>query len=283
MRILIILAVIFFQLTASSLAASNNAKNIEGINLNLKDHEMAVTFFGLSDGEVTLIQGPNGKNILVNVGGKDTLSDLKELLSLYKVQQIHSIIMTKSDNPTFNSINQIISSYNVKEIFTTPQSLTQLNSSLSIGNEVEIAAWDVGMKSELFPDLSIEVLFSGDGENEGLDFTLNFFKHRIFLMNSSSHRAEEILLNNKNLDNINIFKIPNWAKEDSLSERFIQYINPQISILFASENHQPDPDIINDLQDTWSEILFTKKHGTISVKFTEANYEVFTFKKEKSN
>ncbi|OLS40264.1 hypothetical protein [Bacillus sp. MRMR6] len=281
MRILII-AVIFFQLTASGWASSTTTKNIENINLNLKDHEMAVTFFGLSNGEVTLIQGPNGENILVNVGGKDTLDELKKLLTLYKIQQIQSIIMTKSDNLTFDSINQIISSYNVKEIFTTPQSLTQLNGSMSIGNEVKIAAWEAGMKSELFPDLSIEVLFSGDGKNEGLDFTLNFLKHRLFLMNSSSHRAEEILLNNKNLVNINIFKIPNWAKEDSISERFIQYINPQISILFESENHQPDPDIINDLQDTWSEILFTKKHGTITVKFTEANYEVFTFKKEKS-
>ena len=49
------------------------------------------------------------------------------------------------------------------------------------------------------------------------------------------------------LDDINIFKVPNWAKEDSLSEKLIQYLNPEISILFESENHQPDPEIINDL------------------------------------
>ncbi|MEW9049855.1 MAG: hypothetical protein AB2392_01765 [Neobacillus sp.] len=283
MRILIIIAAIFFQFTASVLAVSNNTKNIERINLNLKDHEMAVTFFGLSDGEVTLIQGPNGKNILVNVGGKDTLCDLKELLSLYKVQQIQTIIITNSDNLTFDSINKIISTYNVKNIIATPHISTQLNSRLPTGNKIEIVTWEAGAESELFPDLLIEVLFSGDGQNEGLDFTLNFFKHRLFFMNSSSHRAEEIFLNNINLNTINIYKIPNWAKEDSLSERLIQYLNPQISILFESENHQPDPEIINDLQDTWSEILFTKKHGTISLKFTEANYEVFTFRKEKSN
>ncbi len=61
-------------------------------------------------------------------------------------------------------------------------------------------------------------------------------------------------------ENIHIFKVPNWAKEDSLSEKLIQYLNPEISILFESEDQQPDPDILNDLTDTWSEIYFTKKH-----------------------
>ncbi|MDF2791401.1 MAG: hypothetical protein K0S80_4503, partial [Neobacillus sp.] len=53
--------------------------------------------------------------------------------------------------------------------------------------------------------------------------------------------------------------------------------------LFESDQHQPDPDIIYDLQDIWSEVFFTKKHGTITIKFTENNYEVFTFPVEKED
>ncbi len=38
---------------------------------------MAVTFFGLSDGEATLIQGAKGENILVNTGGERTQAELE--------------------------------------------------------------------------------------------------------------------------------------------------------------------------------------------------------------
>jgi beta-lactamase superfamily II metal-dependent hydrolase len=139
--------------------------------------------------------------------------------------------------------------------------------------------WEEGTTTPLFPDMTADVLFAGKDDNEGLDLTLQFLKHRLFLMTSFSQRSEETLLK-KNLNDVTIFKVPNWAKEDSLSEKLIQYVNPEISIVFKSVEHQPDPEIIHDIQDTWSEVYFTEKHGTVTIKFTEKNYEVFTIGNE---
>lgn len=279
MRALIILTAILFQFVSIGYASTDVKGNVESIDLNLKDHEIAVTFLGLSDGEATLIQGSNGENILVNAGVKETSKELEEMLQLYGVKEILALVITNSQNLDIDHLKTLFSKYKIKELISTPEISAQLSNRDDINKEIEVVAWEEGMTKNLLPDLVAEVLYAGKGENEGLDFTLQFFKHRIFLMTSFSHRVEGELLN-KNLDDINVFKVPNWAREDSLSEKLIQYVNPQISILFESENHQPDPNIIHDLQDTWSEVFFTKRHGTVTIKFTETNYEVFTIPSE---
>lgn len=282
MRVLLLMTAIFFQLTSFGSASSIEYGNVESIHLNLKDHEIAVTFLGLSDGEATLIQGPNGENILVNIGGEETSEELRDMLKTYGVKKISTLVITNRQNLFVDEITPIISKYKVKQIISTPEIASELTNMAAAFTEVELIPWKEGTTQILLPDLYAEVLFAGNGEDEGLDFTLQFFKHRLFLMTSSSDHVEENLLK-KNLEDINIFKVPNWAMEDSLSEKLIQYVNPQISILFESEQHQPDTDIINELQDTWSEVFFTKKHGNITIKFTENNYEVFTFPVEKED
>lgn len=282
MRVLLLMTAIFFQLTSIGSASSIEYGNVESIDLNLKDHEIAVTFLGLSDGEATLIQGSNGENILVNMGGEETSEELRDMLKTYGVKEISTLVITNRQNLFVNQISPIISKYNVKQLISTPEIANELTDMAAAFTEVVVVPWTEDTTQILLPDLSADVLFAGNGEDEGLDFRLQFFKHRLFLMTSSSDRAEENLLK-KNLDDINIFKVPNWAMEDSLSEKLIQYVNPQISILFESEQHQPDPNIIYELQDTWSEVFFTKKHGNITIKFTENNYEVFTFPVEKED
>jgi beta-lactamase superfamily II metal-dependent hydrolase len=282
MRKLLLVAAIFFQFTSIGSASSYEYGNVESIDLNLKDHEIAVTFFGLGDGEATLIQGSNGENVLVNMGGEETSDELREVLKTYGVKEISTLIITNTQNLFLDQLTQIISKYNVKQLIATAEIAKELTTMSTSFTEVKVIPWSEGITQVLFPDLSAEVLYAGIGENEGIDFTLQFFKHRLFLMTSSSQQVEENLLK-KNLDDVTIFKVPNWAKEDSLSEKLIQHVNPQISILFESEQHQPDPDIIYNLQDTWSEVFFTKKHGTITIKFTENNYEVFTFPVEKED
>lgn len=276
MRTLLLFLAIFIQTTFIVEASPTISNNIENIDLNIKDHEIAVTFLGLSAGESTLIQGSNGENILVNAGGNETEAELDGWLYLYDVKEISKLILTNDKQvPSDNHINRLITKYGIKEIITTPALKDQLTKKLAFTTKAAVIAWREGTKEAILPELTAEVQFVGNKPNEGMDLTLQFFNHRIFLMTSFTPLAEKMLLK-KDLENINVFKIPNCAKEDSLSEKLIQYINPEISILFAAEEDEPDQDILVDLHETWSEVYFTKRHGTVTIKFTESNYEVLT-------
>ncbi|MEH7129636.1 ATP-dependent DNA helicase [Neobacillus drentensis] len=275
MRTLLLLLSIFIQSTLL-VEAAKPTSNIENIDLNIRDHELAVTFLGLTEGEATLIQGSSGENILVNTGGKETDAELEGWLNLYDVKEISKLILTSNEHELSDKlINRLITKFSIKEIITTREISAQLSKKLNVTNKPAVISWEQGTKEKILPEVTAVVQFVGNEPNEGMDFTLNFFNHRIFLMTSFTQRAEETLLR-KNLENINVFKIPNYAAEDSLSEKLIQYLNPQISILFPPEAEQHDPDILIDLHETWSEIYSTKKHGTVTIKFTDSNYEVIT-------
>ncbi|MEH6953272.1 ATP-dependent DNA helicase [Neobacillus drentensis] len=275
MRTLLLLLSIFIQSTLL-VEAAKPTSNIENIDLNIRDHELAVTFLGLTEGEATLIQGSSGENILVNTGGKETDAELEGWLNLYDVKEISKLILTSNEHELSDKlINRLITKFSIKEIITTREISAQLSKKLNVTNKPAVISWEQGTKEKILPEVTAVVQFVGNEPNEGMDFTLNFFNHRIFLMTSFTQRAEETLLK-KNLENINVFKIPNYAAEDSLSEKLIQYLNPQISILFPPEAEQHDPDILIDLHETWSEIYSTKKHGTVTIKFTDSNYEVIT-------
>ncbi|MEH7504625.1 ATP-dependent DNA helicase [Neobacillus drentensis] len=276
MKTLLFLLSILIQSTLMVEAANSTSNNIENIDLNIKDHEVAVTFLGLSEGESTLIQGSNGENILVNAGGKETDAELEGWLYLYDVKEISKLILTKNElELSEKQINRLITKYSIKEIITTPELSAHITKKLYVADKPAFVSWSAGTKKTILPDLTAEVQFVGNELNEGMDLTLEFFNHRIFLMTSFTPRAEETLLK-KNLENINVFKIPNYAMEDTLSEKLIQYLNPQISVLFAPEEEEHDPNILVDLHETWSEIYSTKKHGTVTIKFTDSNYEVIT-------
>jgi len=276
MRTLLIILLFFLPTTLMVEASGPSLNNIENINLNIKDHEVAVTFLGLSAGEATLIQGANNENTLINTGGKETAAELEGWLFLYDVKEISKLILTHNETElTKQQLNRLISKYNIKEIITTPKFSAQIKTELDSKNKPAVISWGQGTKRPILPEMNAEVQFVGNDANEGMDLTLDFFNHRIFLMTSFTPRAEETLLE-KNLENINVFKIPNGAPEDSLSEKLIQYLNPQISVLFAPEEEVHDPDILVDLHETWSEIYSTKKHGTITIKFTDSNYEIIT-------
>jgi beta-lactamase superfamily II metal-dependent hydrolase len=282
MRSLVILVTVFFYMVSIAFASPSPAGSVENIDVKLKDHEMAVTFFGLTDGEATLIQGSKGENILVNTGGERTQVELEEMLCLFGVEKISALIITSGQNVFANRINDLITKYNIQEVISTPEISRTLTKITDASVQVEFTSWEEGSSKVLFPELTADVIYAGVGEDEGLDFTLQFLEHRLFLMTSYSSEAELVFLKS-DIQDIHIFKVPNWAKVDSLSEKLVQYINPEISILFESENHQPDPEIINDLTDTWSEIYFTKKTATVTIKFTEKNYEIFTIANEKND
>ncbi|WHY84420.1 ATP-dependent DNA helicase [Neobacillus novalis] len=276
MRILLLLMTIFVTGTFSVQAEPFISEKVENIDLKLKEDEAAVSFLGFTKGEAILLQGPNDKNILVNAGGKGTKAELEAWLSLYGVKEISALFLTNNGQElSFDKLNQLIAKYNIKEIITTREISNQLTGNLEQIKQISILPWGSGAKKEILPQMTAEVQFSGHEQDEGMDLTLQFFKHTIFLMSSFSHQSEQILLK-KNLKDVNIFKLPHYTREDSLSGKLIEYLNPQISILFAEEKQKLDRDILDDLHDTWSEIYLTKKQAATTIKLTKTNYEVIT-------
>jgi beta-lactamase superfamily II metal-dependent hydrolase len=255
-------------------AVSTLPTEVEKIDVKLAEHQAAVTFLGLSTGEATLVQGPNGENILINIGGEGNIAELEGWLSLYNVKELSTLILTNNGQVLpIKKLAGLIQKFNIKEIVTTADVSYKLPREPL--NQVRVTVWKEGINKEILPDMFADVQFVGNQENEGMDLMLRFYKHNLFMMTSISRRAEQIFLSKK-LEDVNVFKIPNNLTEESLSDQLIQTLNPQISILSGADEDKLDQDLLHDLQGIWSEVYSTKKHGTVTIKFTESNYELIT-------
>lgn len=247
---------------------------VESIDLKLKSDELAITFFSLSDGESALIHHGNDEKVLINTGGKGTEGELKKLLELYGVNQISTVILTDEELYNKASLKWLINNFGVREFIASESAVSELKAEKGISN-LDFHSWTQNTKQQLFPELYAEVLYEGSEQGEGMDISFTFERHRILFMNSTSARAKEALMG-KELSNVNMIKLPAFGRAGSISEDMIKHIDPQIGILFYRKSIKHDTDLFRLLNDAWVDVYYTRKHGTITIKFTDVNYELFT-------
>lgn len=247
---------------------------VESIDLKLKNDELAITFFSLSDGESVLIHHGNDEKILINTGGQGTEGELRKLLELYGVNQISAVILTDEELYNKASLKWLIKNFGVREIIANESALSELKSEKGI-SDLDCHAWKQNAKQQLFPGLHAEVLYEGSDLGEGMDISFIFQRHRVLFMNSTSPEAKEFLMKKK-LSNVNIVKLPAFGGNGSISEEMIKHLDPQIAILFYRPSIKHDSDLFRLLNDAWVDVYYTRKHGTVTIKFTDVNYELFT-------
>ncbi|MBA4536110.1 ATP-dependent DNA helicase [Bacillus aquiflavi] len=245
---------------------------VESIDLNLKENELGLTFFFLSDGEATLIQHGNGENILINTGGEGTEKELERLLELYDVKNISAIVLTKISSYCNVNLKWLIEQYDVNELIASSYIVQGLKQQYA---HLQMKELKTGTKQQILPHLVLESLFDGNKKDEGTDISFRFFNHRIFYMSSTSKRAEQSLMDQQ-LSDVNVVKLPGFGEESGISEKLIKHMDPQVAILFYSNEVKPSSELFKKLSDTWIDVYFTKKHGTVSLKFTNSNYDIIT-------
>ncbi|MGS2776281.1 ATP-dependent DNA helicase [Robertmurraya sp. GLU-23] len=254
---------------------------VESIDLNLKDDELAVTFLPLTNGEATLIQNGQGEHILVNTGHQDSEEELKRVLKLYKVNHISTIILTSPEEGYVGNLNMLAEFYDVKQVITSKSIAEKIETIKTGSNEIQdigIHLWAQGTKQMLVENLEAEVLYNGASKEEGLDLSFTYKSSRFLILTSMTEESNRTLLK-FDLSNVNIVKIPQFAVENSINEKLLRHMDPQLAVIFQSKHLAPHQDILKLLQDIWLDVHYTKMHGILTIKFTPKNYEIISISK----
>ncbi|MCA1320712.1 hypothetical protein LC085_12395 [Bacillus tianshenii] len=72
--------------------------DVEKIDLQLDEEEIAFTFLDLPNGECTIIQTSEGENILINTGSPESEDELLHYLKIYGIDEISDLIITSPDS-----------------------------------------------------------------------------------------------------------------------------------------------------------------------------------------
>lgn len=272
MKNMVVLLLISMVMLLSGWATEDIETDIEKINVKLSEDEIAITFLDIPNGEATLLHFPNEEFILVNTGGRRTETELKEYLNIYGVKKLKAIIVTK-DEPLYTSnLKWLLARYKDAKLIAGENSLIS-----QILTEKEIEKWKVGNEYK-FGELDIHVIHEEVNEDHslGMDLLFRFGNNQILYMTSSDNALEHELLNNKKLPSTNIIKVADFGDSRGTGEKFIEYVNPQIAIIYHKRGLLPSQDVLERLNNTWIDIYYTKQFGSVTIKLTPSDYEVIT-------
>lgn len=254
------------QVSNTSQDTSNTSDNNSGL---------IVYFLDVGQADCTLIQLPNGEEVLIDAGNYGDGSYIKNYLENLNVDDIEYFILTHPHEDHIGSAREIINNFTVKKIYM-PDVLASSNlyesTMLAIENkDIETIFAKPGLKIIDSPDLKLELLspksmyYSELNEYSAvarLEYDNTSF---LFTGDAESVSELEMLGGGFNLDS-DVLKVGHHGGRTSSSIDFLKAVTPEYSIISCGEDNSyghPHIETLNRLSDIGSEIYRTDELGTI--------------------
>ena len=247
-----------------------------GIDLNLSENEVAYTYFDLTSGEATLIQSGKDGNVLIGTGEKSSEQELAKRLKMFHVDTIDSLVIINNQPEYIGNLEWILNHFTVRNIFVPSEIEKEITKRFMLENGV-VVGWSNGDKQEILPGLFTEVLYAGEHGAFETGFVLSFMygDQRTLYMGVADEEMERNLIEDFYLKSA-ILKVAEFGSPLGTSKAFLEEVDPQVAILFQKEGSLPSETVLERLQETWIDIYQTNKNGTVTIKFTESDYEILT-------
>lgn len=254
------------QVSNTSQDTSNTSDNNSGL---------IVYFLDVGQADCTLIQLPNGEEVLIDAGNYGDGSYIKNYLENLNVDDIEYFILTHPHEDHIGSAREIINNFTVKKIYM-PDVLASSNlyesTMLAIENkDIETIFAKPGLKIIDSPGLKLELLspksmyYSELNEYSAvarLEYDNTSF---LFTGDAESVSELEMLGGGFNLDS-DVLKVGHHGGRTSSSIDFLKAVTPEYSIISCGEDNSyghPHIETLNRLSDIGSEIYRTDELGTI--------------------
>ena len=294
-KVLLIKTIVFLGICTIVLSSLFFSKYIEKYlnNLNFKfNNEIAnaslrVHFLDVGQGDCTFIELPNGENIMIDTGPVSSIKNVVRYLKVLGVEEKHSIdylILTHTDSDHIGNAKEVISKYNVKNIF-----IPKVYSNYEVKNNldyydyniVDTYLWNQTVES-IYKNIEINnINYSFKDvviESEEFNFSLIFYTPLDNNFSDSNDYSPVIILNSNdvkymfvgdisskteknfldyyselvslNYFDVDVLKISHHGSKNSTTEDFLMAVKPEVAIISCgksnSYNH-PNNDTINRL------------------------------------
>jgi competence protein ComEC len=239
-----------------------------------------VHFIQLTNGEATLIQLENRKNILIDTGSYSSQRELFAYLEERNINIIHYLFITNEQDEHAGNVNDIVRGFQVDAIYFPYHLKGDLFQDETLDMEEE-TLHPLKMDKSILLDSNGTIKIFNPGNELSLspkDNSLVFqFIHEenIFLFTSDiSEKVETYLIKNYNLRS-HILKVSDFGSNQSSHSDFLAEVDAHVAIIF----HRPDfylvDEILERLEEFWIDVYPIKKHGHIVIVSNNGDYETF--------
>ncbi len=271
---------------------SNNNLNKNNLysNINIDNSKLNIFYFNVGQADSSLVMY-NGKTILIDAGNTSDEEELLKFIKAKGIQQIDYLIGTHIHEDHIGGMAYIINNFTVERIVmpynekdnskfynNVTDAIDGKNLSIEIVKETD--------KFNLADNLEFEILYVDNTEpsepnNASIVAQLTYGEQEYLFMGDAEEEAENKLLNEGILDDIDVLKVGHHGSDTSTTENFINKVLPESSIISVQEgvkyDDMPDENVINRLENK-SKVYRTDIDGTIWLVSDGKNNTITTLK-----
>jgi beta-lactamase superfamily II metal-dependent hydrolase len=249
---------------------AQNEPNALGKPVALKVH-----FMDVGQGDAVFIELPDGRNMLVDAGTRDSKSTVMDYLRGRGVKKIDFIVGTHPHEDHIGSLDDVIKSFEIGQVIM-PEVTTNtrvfynlLQTIKDRGLAIKKARAGVSIFEE--GDLSATLLAPQKNEYESLNnfsavILLKYQDIAFLLTGDAEAESEKEILSAGHNVQAQILKISHHGSNSSTTLKFLQAVNPVyavISVGAGNDYNHPHPVILDRLAKSGIITLRTDQQGTI--------------------
>ncbi len=234
------------------------------------------TFIDVGQGDSTLIQF-DGYDILVDAGEKSYGDDVVRALKNANVDDLEFLVATHPHSDHIGGINEVLESFTV-ENFVMPDvvhttttyekmldSVIEKNINVVIPSQGEDLVDISGAKVKV---ISPEVKNDDNLNNYSICLRIDYGNTRLILTGDAEAKIEEMILDSGIDLSADIYQVGHHGSVTSNTLRFVEAMQPQISIISAGKNNDyghPHDEVVDRLNGVGTTIYNTVDLSTIII------------------
>ncbi|MCA1319070.1 MBL fold metallo-hydrolase [Bacillus tianshenii] len=234
---------------------------------------LKVHYIDIGQGDAILLQTPNGTQVLIDTGPRESAPKLISYLKELSVDAIDLLVITHPDFDHIGGIPALLEEIPVKKILDSGKAHSTLSfiqyKQYVWNNIVPVQYAKEKMKLELDPDLKVKVLNSGTGKKETNDASIvlqvAYGEIKFLFMGDTEEMEEKRLSRKYNLEST-ILKVAHHGSNSSSTAAFLKDVKPKIGVISAGRNNDfghPHQPVLNRLIESGADIYNTAEAGDI--------------------
>ena len=253
-------------------------------NINTIKNDNYVIALDVGQGDSILIHY-NDTNTLIDTGGTYSEYNLAKniivpVLKSFGIRKIDTLILTHGDNDHMGESINLVNDFRVDKVIFNCDSYNELEQKLIKElNKKKISYYSCVKQSKIdntnFIFLNTKE-YDNENDNSNVIYTeINGYK--LLFMGDAGIEKEIDIMNKYNIKDIDILKVGHHGSKTSSSEKFINEINPNYSIISVGINNRyghPNKEVLDNLKN--SKIYRTDQDGSIMFKIKNNKLKIET-------
>lgn len=250
------------------------------------EDSLTVRFLDVGQADCEVIQFPDGRNVMIDAGGRQTAGKVVDKLKTFGIEKIDYIIATHPHEDHIGGMSEIIDSFEIGTVYM-PDAVSSTKVFEDMLDSIETKNADVKQAKAgvvIIDEQGVKMEFVapvGDNYNDKNNFSavlkLKYYKRAFLFTGDAEGLSEKEMLDNGAYLGADVLKVGHHGSDSSTGEDFLNAVNPKYAVIEVGTDNtygHPDTKILERLKYT---ILYrTDIHGDITFVCDGENISVST-------